>query len=164
MELTDYWITKGSFESVAKTLSNSDTVNSAVLLNWDDIDNIVPFVVSYQNKDAFYQSFPWLVHIWETEGHAWGFEVLVNEIQIGQGLFGESVEWGVNRSQNGLQGELSAVASALGITSEQLKATLHDLGVEDFCKLLGHPFQELAYPRDIPDHGIYLATQMGEGD
>jgi hypothetical protein len=156
MEYTDYYVARGSLDDVRAEISRR--ADRAVIV--DGLDGgFVPFVAAGAGKD-FDEGWDWLLSVFDAEGSAWGFHVIVDGVEVARAVYGDNAEWGIDAADNGLDGELDAAARALGVAAGKLEACLRDDGVEDFCELVGFTHQYMLYPHEdeMPD-GI---VTMGE--
>ena len=157
MEYTDYFVARGNLEDVSAAIAGR--VERAVIV--DGLEGgFVPFVVAGAGE-GFVESWDWLLSVFDAEGGAWGFRVMVEGAEIASAVYGENAEWGIDRADNGLEGGLEAAAAALGVAADKLEACLHDRGVETFCQLVGFPHQYMLYPHEdeMPD-GVSILGEM----
>lgn len=156
MEYTDYYVAKGNAAATKEIIEKE--VNYAII---DDMQNdFIPFIVWDSNED-FENKWDWLLKVFDAEGSAWGFTLFKKGKEIFSATYGENMEWGIDLTDNGFEGDLSKASEEFGVKLNKLEKCLNDKGVEKFCKLVGFEHRYMFYPheREKPD-GIFLFSEL----
>lgn len=157
MEYTDYYVARGPASEVANKLK--PIASKALLM--DEQADFIPFV-RMGDDTMLFNAFPWLLSVFDAEGGAWGFVLMIDAKEVARGTYGENSEWGIDRKMNGFEGDLDAAADGLDTTTAELEACFTDDGVEKFCKLVGFDHAYMLYPHEsqMPD-GVSLLSDFG---
>ncbi len=156
MEYTDYYVAKGTPAALRDKLSG--LADKGIIVEPDG--ELVPFVVA-DPVEEFDSKWDWLLSVFDAEGAAWGFRLIVDGDEVASATYGDNAEWGIDRSDNGFEGDVDQVSAALGTTVNELKACMNDEGAVSFCKAVGFNHQYMLYPHEheMPD-GIVLMSDL----
>ncbi len=160
MEYTDYFVVRSDAEALAEKLA---PLSDGALLMDDGGGPLLPFVALWKPaaRKTYVAQFDWLLSVFDAESAAWGFSICVSGEEVGSAVYGDNAEWGIAKKDNGLTGELEAIAEALGVPAAKFSECLHEGGVEGFCTLVGFEHAYMLYPheRELKGQGIQRISQ-----
>ncbi len=102
-----------------------------------------------------------VLYFFDHNAAAWSFEVWRNGESLGRAVFGENPETGAK--DEGFEGDLAAIARALGVTEGRLERTFGTSDSTKFLRLLGlslPPMGILEVMRDAPP-GVSRLSDLG---
>jgi hypothetical protein len=98
-----------------------------------------PFALVLTDKEKIIAKLPLALQFNNDEWSAWGFTLTKLGKHVVSGVFGENAETGVDLEDNGIEGDVGAIATMFGVDKKKLDKLLAGEfpDVEKFAKLLG---------------------------